>query len=165
MKKEYHHHVSYYMNQETLLNDSHFFCRTSQSRISSCLQGLVWEWWLILRDYRYQFNSSLANEERITNILVKALTAFPSPDFALCLSLLPPHVLHNSSTTHSNPAAGDVPLNESIQKLNALYNLLSAGEYSVFWDKYNGDDLFADLMSDVSDFDGKSSDQRGSSCC
>jgi translation initiation factor 3 subunit K len=102
---------------------------------------------------RYQFNPHLAKDETITNILVKALTVFPSPDFSLCLSLLPPHVLQKSSTTHSNPAAGDAPLSEAVQKLNVLNNLLASGDYTAFWSTYDGDDLFADLVADVVGFE------------
>jgi len=101
----------------------------------------------------YQFNPHLARDETITNILVKALTVFPSPDFSLCLSLLPPHVLHKSSTAHSTPAAGDAPLSEAVQKLNILNNLLAAGDYAAFWSTYDSDDLYADLVADVAGFE------------
>ncbi|KAF2671795.1 ARM repeat-containing protein [Microthyrium microscopicum] len=102
----------------------------------------------------YQFNPPLARDETITNILVKSLTVFPSPDFSLCLSLLPPHVLQKStSTSHSNPAAGDAPLTEAVQKLNSLNNLLASGDYTSFWNTYDGDDLFADLVADVAGFE------------
>ncbi|KAI7869575.1 armadillo-type protein [Spinellus fusiger] len=36
----------------------------------------------------YQFNPNLANTSVIINILAKALTAVPAPDFNLCLYLL-----------------------------------------------------------------------------
>ncbi|CAN9182675.1 unnamed protein product [Alternaria alternata] len=76
----------------------------------------------------YQFNPHLARDETITNILVKALTVFPSPDFSLGLSLLPPHVLAPLSSSLHNPAAGDAPLSEAVQKLNELRNLLEGFE-------------------------------------
>jgi translation initiation factor 3 subunit K len=102
----------------------------------------------------YQFNPHLTRDETITNILVKALTVFPGPDFALCLSLLAPHVLQPvSSTSHSNPAAGDAPLSEAVQKLNVLNNLLSQADYSAFWLTLDSDDLYADLVADVSGFE------------
>jgi translation initiation factor 3 subunit K len=102
----------------------------------------------------YQFNPHLAKDETITNILVKALTVFPSPDFSLCLSLLPPHVLNKSSTTsHTTPAAGDAPLSEAVQKLNVLSNLLAACDYTTFWSTYDSDDLYADLVADVAGFE------------
>jgi len=92
----------------------------------------------------------------VTNILVKALTVFPSPDFSLCLSLLAPHVLlqkSGASTAHSLPAAGDAPLSEAVQKLNELHNSLARGDYTAFWTAYDGDDLFADLVADVVGFE------------
>jgi translation initiation factor 3 subunit K len=104
----------------------------------------------------YQFNPHLTKDETVTNILVKALTVFPAPDFSLCLSLLAPHVLLNksgSSTAHSLPAAGDAPLSEAVQKLNDLHNSLARGDYSAFWAAYDGDDLFADLVADVVGFE------------
>jgi len=102
----------------------------------------------------YQFNPTLAKDETITNILVKALTVFPSPDFSLCLSLLPPHTLLPSSTTsHTNPAAGDAPLPEAVQKLNVLNNLLSSADYGTFWTTLDSDDLYADLVADVNGFE------------
>jgi len=102
----------------------------------------------------YQFNPHLTRDETITNILCKALTVFPSPDFSLCLSLLPPHTLAATSTTsHSTPAAGDAPLTEMVQKLNVLNNYLSSADYSNFWSTLDGDDLYADLTADVVGFE------------
>jgi len=102
----------------------------------------------------YQFNPHLTRDETITNILVKSLTVFPSPDFSLCLSLLPPHTLLKSNTTsHTNPAAGDAPLSEAVQKLNVLNNLLASADYSAFWTTLDSDDLYADLVADVSGFE------------
>jgi translation initiation factor 3 subunit K len=103
---------------------------------------------------RFQFNPHLARDETITNILVKALTVFPAPDFSLCLSLLPPHTLRPISTTsHSNPAAGDAPLSEAVQQLNKLNNQLSSADYAAFWNTLDSDDLFADLVADVVGFE------------
>ncbi|KAI9822424.1 MAG: hypothetical protein M1827_000143 [Pycnora praestabilis] len=102
----------------------------------------------------YQFNPHLTRDETTTNILVKALTVFPSPDFSLCLHLLPPHILHPStSTSSSTPAAGDAPLSEAVQKLNTLNNLLASAAYAQFWTTLDGDDLYADLVADVSGFE------------
>jgi translation initiation factor 3 subunit K len=102
----------------------------------------------------YQFNPHLTREETITNILVKALTVFPSPDFSLCLSLLPSHTLAASSkTSHATPAAGDAPLSEMVQKLNVLNNYLSSADYSNFWSTLDSDDLYADLTADVVGFE------------
>jgi translation initiation factor 3 subunit K len=101
----------------------------------------------------YQFNPHLTRDETITNILVKALTVFPAPDFALCLHLLPPHILTPSSASSSNPTAGDAPLSEAVQKLNILSNHLAAAQYSAFWQTLDSDDLYADLVADVSGFE------------
>ncbi|PSN62429.1 eukaryotic translation initiation factor-like protein 3 subunit K [Corynespora cassiicola Philippines] len=101
----------------------------------------------------YQFNPHLARDETITNILVKALTVFPSPDFSLGLSLLPPHVLAPLSTSSQAPAAGDAPLSEAVQKLNILKNLIESADYAAFWSTLDSDDLYADLVADVSGFE------------
>ncbi|KAF2466660.1 eukaryotic translation initiation factor 3 subunit K [Lindgomyces ingoldianus] len=101
----------------------------------------------------YQFNPHLNRDETITNILVKALTVFPNPDFALCLSLLSTHVLAPLNTSAHAPAAGDAPLSEAVQKLNVLNNLLGGADYSAFWNTLDSDDLYADLVADVSGFE------------
>ncbi|EON65093.1 eukaryotic translation initiation factor 3 subunit K [Coniosporium apollinis CBS 100218] len=98
----------------------------------------------------YQFNPHLTRDETITNILTKSLTVFPSPDFSLCLSLLPSHILAPLS---SSPATGDAPLAEAVQKLNILRNLLERADYEAFWETLNSDDLYADLYADVSGFE------------
>jgi len=100
----------------------------------------------------YQFNPHLAKDETITNILVKALTVFPSPDFSLALHLLPPHILTPISSSSALPAAGDAPLSEAVQKLNVLNNLLAQASYSAFWSTLDSDDLYADLIADVAGF-------------
>ncbi|KAF2026813.1 eukaryotic translation initiation factor 3 subunit K [Setomelanomma holmii] len=101
----------------------------------------------------YQFNPHLSRDETVTNILVKALTMFPSPDFSLGLSLLPSHVLAPLNSSAHNPAAGDAPLSEAVQKLNELRNLLEGADYSTFWSTLDSDDLYADLIADVSGFE------------
>jgi len=93
----------------------------------------------------YQFNPHLGREETITNILVKSLTVFPSPDFSLCLALLPPHVLT------PNPSANS--LAEAVQKLNTLHSQLIGASYDAFWSSLDGDDLYADLIADVQGFE------------
>lgn len=95
---------------------------------------------------RYQFNPHLSKDETVTNILVKALTVFPSSDFSLCLSLLPPHFL-----TQQPPVADS--LAEAVQKLNQLHTLLNNASYDAFWSTVDGDDLFADLIADVQGFE------------
>ncbi|PVI07006.1 ARM repeat-containing protein [Periconia macrospinosa] len=99
----------------------------------------------------YQFNPHLKQDETVTNILVKALTVFPSPDFSLCLSLLPSHTLNPLPTSSHTPAAGD--LSEAVQKLNELKNLLEGADYTQFWATLDSDDLYADLVADVSGFE------------
>jgi len=101
----------------------------------------------------YQFNPHLTREETITNILVKSLTYFPAADFSLALHLLPPHILKPLSTTTANPAAGDAPLSEAVQKLSTLNTLLANASYSKFWAVLNSDDLYADLTVDVAGFE------------
>ncbi|KAF2869041.1 armadillo-type protein [Massariosphaeria phaeospora] len=101
----------------------------------------------------YQFNPHLARDETITNVLVKALTVFPNPDFSLSIALLPPHVLAPLSTSTQTPAAGDAPLSEAVQKLNILNNLLAGADYTSFWATLDSDDLYADLIADVSGFE------------
>ncbi|KAF2001675.1 ARM repeat-containing protein [Amniculicola lignicola CBS 123094] len=101
----------------------------------------------------YQFNPHLARDETITNVLVKTLTVFPNPDFALGLSLLPPHVLAPLPSSSHNPAAGDAALSEAVQKLNMLKNLLEGADYAAFWSTLDSDDLYADLVADVSGFE------------
>lgn len=102
---------------------------------------------------RYQFNPHLTKDETITNILVKSLTVFPSPDFSLALHLLPPHILTPVSTSSALPAAGDAPLSEAVQKLNVLNNLLAQASYAAFWSTLDSDDLYADLIADVAGFE------------
>ena len=57
-----------------------------------------------------------------------------------------------SSSLH-NPAAGDAPLSEAVQKLNELRNLLEGADYATFWSTLDSDDLYADLIADVSGFE------------
>ncbi|KAI9747245.1 MAG: hypothetical protein M1815_004391 [Lichina confinis] len=104
----------------------------------------------------YQFNPNLSRDETVTNILVKALTDLPSPDFSLCLHLLPPHLLvapAHLTTSTATPAAGDAPLAEAVQKLFVLNTHLSSAQYREFWTTLDSDDLYADLVADVSGFE------------
>ena len=81
------------------------------------------------------------------------MTVFPSPDFSLALHLLPPHILTPISASSALPAAGDAPLSEAVQKLNILNNLLGQANYTAFWSTLDSDDLYADLIADVSGFE------------
>jgi len=94
----------------------------------------------------YQFNPHLSREESITAILVKALTVFPSPDFSLCLHLLPPSTLIANGPDASSLA-------DSVQKLNGLNNQLSSADYTAFWNTLRSDDIYADLVSEVNGFE------------
>ncbi|KAF3906278.1 hypothetical protein ABW20_dc0102870 [Dactylellina cionopaga] len=95
----------------------------------------------------YQFNPHLNRDETITNILVKALTVFPSTDFSLCCHLLPPNILNPISSA----AATD--LTEAVGKLNTLNTLLESCQFKEFWNTLDSDDLYADLIADVSGFE------------
>jgi translation initiation factor 3 subunit K len=44
-------------------------------------------------------------------------------------------------------------LSEAVQKLTNLNNLLSEANYKVFWSTLDSDDLYADLVADVSGFE------------
>ncbi|KAI9006664.1 armadillo-type protein [Phycomyces nitens] len=68
----------------------------------------------------YQFNPSLASTSVIINILAKALTAVPAPDFNLCLYLL---------SEQASLAA--------VEKLTDLQQLLEQSRYAKFWETYN----------------------------
>src|ERR1700712_3554825 len=77
--------------------------------------------------YRYQFNPHLARDETITNILVKALTVFPSADFSLCLSLLPTYTIVPAQNGVA-PASGS--LAEAVQHLSVLHEQLTSASYA-----------------------------------
>lgn len=105
---------------------------------------------LLPHQYSYQFNPHLARDETITNILVKALTVFPSPDYSLCLSLLPPHVLQKTAQS-GPPTSGS--LTEIVQHLGILHTQLNNAQYSQFWETLSDDDTYADLTADVAGFE------------
>ena len=99
---------------------------------------------------RYQFNPQLLHPETVTNILVKALTVFPSPSFSLALGLLPPSTIPYSPGNTSIPTTD---LTESIQKLTNLNTLLESAQYDAFWSTLESDDLYADLYADIAGFE------------
>ncbi|KAI2607846.1 eukaryotic translation initiation factor 3 subunit K [Hypoxylon sp. NC1633] len=92
----------------------------------------------------YQLNPERVKDEVITNILVKALTCFPSPQFVLALHLIPPSLLA------PNPRA---ELPEAIAKLRELNNQLQGAQYARFWATLDSDDLYADLTTDIDGFE------------
>jgi translation initiation factor 3 subunit K len=63
------------------------------------------------------------------------------------------HTLAPLSSAAHNPAAGDAPLSEAVQKLNELKNLLEGADYAAFWATLDSDDLYADLIADVAGFE------------
>ncbi|KAG6037728.1 hypothetical protein E4U41_004839 [Claviceps citrina] len=89
----------------------------------------------------YQLNPDRLKDEVVTNILVKAMTLFPSPQFSLALHLL------NSS------AASTGELAEALAKLRSLNSQLEGSQYAQFWASVDGDDLCADLIADISGFE------------
>ncbi|OTB03169.1 hypothetical protein M426DRAFT_321963 [Hypoxylon sp. CI-4A] len=92
----------------------------------------------------YQLNPDRVKDEVITNILVKALTCFPSPQFALALHLIPPHLIVPNSRAE---------LPEAIAKLRELSNQLQGAQYARFWATLDSDDLYADLTTDIDGFE------------
>ncbi|KAJ3476678.1 hypothetical protein NLI96_g10997 [Meripilus lineatus] len=80
----------------------------------------------------YQFNPDLYNPDVVINILIKALTSSPFPDFNLCISLLddrPPSV---------NPDEPD-PLPALLPLITTLHSLLQQCRFPAFWQLYNSD--------------------------
>lgn len=69
------------------------------------------------------------------------MTQFPSAQFSLALHLINP----------SSAAQGE--LGEAVQKLRALNSLLEGAQYSRFWATLDSDDLYADLIADISGFE------------
>ena len=86
---------------------------------------------------RYQFNPDLYNPDVVINILIKALTSAPFPDFNLCISLL---------DDRPTPAAGadePDPLPQQLRVLTALHTLLQQCRFPAFWALYRSDDVEA----------------------
>ena len=99
---------------------------------------------------RYQFNTNLLNVEACTNILVRALTVSSSAAFSLSLALLPPSTIPYSSNNTAIPANAFI---ESVQKLAVLNSLLESAQYGQFWSVFERDDLYVDLVADVTGFE------------
>lgn len=96
--------------------------------------------------HRYQLNPDRIKDEVITNILVKAMTQFPSSQFDQALHLLSPQV--------SNPGPGAASeLAEAVGKLRALNAQLEGAQYARFWATMDSDDLYADLTTDIAGFE------------
>ncbi|KOS17937.1 Eukaryotic translation initiation factor 3 subunit K [Escovopsis weberi] len=88
----------------------------------------------------YQLNPDRVKDEVVTNILVKAMTQFPSSQFTLALHLINP----------SAASAGE--LHEALTKLRSLNSQLQGAQYADFWADLD-DDLCADLIADISGFE------------
>lgn len=105
--------------------------------------------------HRYQLNPDRIKDEVITNALVKSMTCFPSPQFSLCLHLIPPSLVSPPAADGSDGAAaatvGELP--EALGKLRALNDQLQGAQYARFWATLDSDDLYADLTADVAGFE------------
>ncbi|KAF7784462.1 hypothetical protein Agabi119p4_627 [Agaricus bisporus var. burnettii] len=82
----------------------------------------------------YQFNPELYNPDIVINVLVKALTACPLPDFNLCVSLLDEKPI-NAQLEEPDPLPTLLPI------LRGLHDLLFRCRFPAFWDVYRSDDL------------------------
>ena len=82
--------------------------------------------------YSYQFNPALYNPDIIVNILVKALTSVPFPDFNLCIALLGERpIAPNLDEPDTLPTL--IPI------LTTLHDLLLQCRYPAFWELYKSD--------------------------
>ncbi|TRM65794.1 armadillo-type protein [Schizophyllum amplum] len=80
----------------------------------------------------YQFNPELYNPDVVVNVLIKALTAVPGPDFNLCISLLderPP------IATLDEPD----PLPSLLPALKGLHDFLYRCRFPAFWSVYRSE--------------------------
>ncbi|TFK30608.1 ARM repeat-containing protein [Coprinopsis marcescibilis] len=89
----------------------------------------------------YQFNPDLYNPDVVINILVKALTATPAPDFNLCISLLDERT-PNTQSDEPDPLPVLLPLLRQLQDLlykcrfPAFWKTYGSGEYESLRDNY-----------------------------
>ncbi|KAF8167932.1 armadillo-type protein [Crassisporium funariophilum] len=83
----------------------------------------------------YQFNPDLYNSDVAINILIKALTASPLPDFNLCISLL------DERNASANNADEPDPLPSILPVLKGLHNLLYRCRFPAFWEIYRSEEL------------------------
>ncbi|KAJ7225801.1 armadillo-type protein [Mycena pura] len=82
----------------------------------------------------YQFNPDLYNPDIVINILTKALTASPLPDFNLCISLLDERPI-NATLDEPDPLPSLLP---TLKRLN---DLLYKCRFPAFWEYYQSDEL------------------------
>jgi translation initiation factor 3 subunit K len=85
---------------------------------------------------RYQFNPDLYNPDVVINILIKALTAAPHPDFNLCISLLDERPIN---TTLDEPD----PLPVLLPILKELHTHLQQCRFPAFWKMFRSERLDA----------------------
>lgn len=100
----------------------------------SCNASYLEKSHLIYLFFRYQFNPELYNPDIVINVLVKALTACPLPDFNLCVSLLDEKPI-NAQLEEPDPLPTLLPI------LRGLHDLLFRCRFPAFWDVYRSDDL------------------------
>jgi translation initiation factor 3 subunit K len=82
----------------------------------------------------YQFNPDLYNPDVVINILIKALTASPLPDFNLCISLLDERSII-AQLDEPDPLPIILPI------LKGLHNLLFRCRFPAFWQVYRSKQL------------------------
>ncbi len=82
--------------------------------------------------HRYQFNPDLYNPDVVINILIKALTSSPFPDFNLCISLL-------DERPAPPPSDEPDPLPQLLPLLTQLHALLHQCRFPAFWALYRSD--------------------------
>ncbi|CDH54348.1 eukaryotic translation initiation factor 3subunit k [Lichtheimia corymbifera JMRC:FSU:9682] len=81
----------------------------------------------------YQFNPQLTKKTVIINVLGKALTAIPNPDFNLCMYLMTDHVE-----------------DEQVKSMMQLQQLLEQSRYVEFWKTF---EQHRALVKDIQGFD------------
>jgi len=82
----------------------------------------------------YQFNPDLYNPDVVVNILIKAITAAPAPDFHLCISLLDERPV-NANLDEPDPLPVLLPV------LSGLHDLLQQCRFPTFWSIYHSEQL------------------------
>jgi translation initiation factor 3 subunit K len=104
-------------------------------------------------------NPDRIRDEFVTNILVKAMTQFPSAQFDLAMHLLSPQIAMPPPAPKAAPSDGPAParpnaeLAEAVAKLRALNGQLESAQYARFWATMDSDDLYADLTTDIAGFE------------
>ncbi|KZO96231.1 ARM repeat-containing protein [Calocera viscosa TUFC12733] len=102
----------------------------------------------------YQFNQDLYNSDVVINILLKALTAAPGPDFSLCLALIGDRSVRAVTRPVSNMATDYFSVHQPYQttdepdpllpllpELTKLSELLMTCRFPQFWSIYRSPEL------------------------